>query len=65
MIYLILPLNRNKFSNNSASKLWSKYFYINMNTTIIIAKLKTIHWIMPYNGIKNSLYVFEIDTTQQ
>ena len=36
-----------------------------MNTTIIITKLKTIHWIMPYNGIKNSLYVFEIDITQQ
>ena len=65
MIYLILRLNRNKLSNNSASKVCSKYFFINMNTTIIITKLKTIHWIMPYNGIKNSLYVFEIDITQQ
>ena len=36
-----------------------------MSTTIIIAKLKTIHWIMPYNGTKNSLYAFEIDITQQ
>ena len=42
MIYLILPLNRNKLNNHSVSKLGYKYFDINVNTTIIIAKLKTI-----------------------
>ena len=56
MIYLILPLNRNKLNNNSGSKLWYKYFGINMNTTIII-KLKTILWIMLQLGIRNGLYV--------
>ena len=29
-----------KLNNNSVSKLWYKYIYINMNTTIMIAKLK-------------------------
>ena len=28
-----------------------------MNTTIIIAKLKTIHWIILEHGIKNGLYI--------
>ena len=46
MIYLILPLNRNKLNNNSISKLRYNYFDINMNTTIIITNLKTIRWIM-------------------
>ena len=31
MIYLILPLNRNKANSNSVSKLWYKYFDINTN----------------------------------
>ena len=57
MIYIILPLNRNKLNNNAVSKLWYKYFDINMNTTIIITKLKTIHWIMLKFGTGNGLYV--------
>ena len=57
MIHLILSLNRNKYNNNSISKLWYKYFDINMNTTILITKLKTIHWTMLEHGIINDLYV--------
>ena len=57
MIHLILSLNRNKYNNNSISKLCYKYFDINMNTTIIITKLKTIHWTMLEHGIRNGLYV--------
>ena len=51
MIYLILPLNRNKLNNHSVSKLGYKYFDINVNATIIIAKSKTIHWKTLWHGI--------------
>ena len=57
MIYLILPVNRNKLNNKSDSKLWYKYFDINMNISVVITKLKTIHWIMLKHGLRNGLYV--------
>ena len=57
MIYLIWPFNENKLDNNSVWKLWHEYFDINMNTTIIITKLNSIHLIMLYHGIKNGLSI--------
>ena len=56
MIYLILPLNRNKLDNSSVSKLLYKYFNVNMNRAIIIAKLKTMQWIMLQHGIRNAFW---------
>ena len=30
---------------------------MNMNTAVIITRLKTMHWITLYHGIRNDLYV--------
>ena len=38
-------------------------YYFDINT-IIITKLKTIHWLMLQHGKRNGIMYFEIDITQ-